>query len=65
MGGSDAAGAPLLGQFVPPAERGYRVVALVSGPGTGAAAVGADRIVELPFDPASFTTDILALADAG
>jgi hypothetical protein len=36
-------------------------VALVSGSGTGAAAAGADRVVELPFDPASFTADILEL----
>lgn len=60
-GGSDAAGAHPLGGFVPPAERAYRLVALVSGTGAGALAAGADRVLELPFDPASFTADILAL----
>jgi DNA-binding response OmpR family regulator len=61
QGGTDAAGAHPLGGFVPPAERDYRVLALVSGAGTGALAAGADRVVALPFDPASLTAEILEL----
>ena len=63
QGATDAAGAHPLGGFVPPPERDYRVVALVSGNGTGALAAGADRVFELPFDPGSFTDDILELTD--
>jgi DNA-binding response OmpR family regulator len=61
QGGTDAAGAHPLGGFVPPADRGYRVVALVSGDGTGAMAAGADHVVELPFDPGAFTTEVIEL----
>jgi DNA-binding response OmpR family regulator len=60
QGGTDAAGAQALSGFVPPAERGYRVVALVSGTGAGALAAGADRVVELPFDPAAVTAHLRA-----
>ena len=63
--GTDAAGAYTLGGFVPPAARSYHVVALVSGDGTGALAAGADRVVELPFDPGTFTTDIIELTGGG
>ena len=61
QGGTDAAGAHPLGGFVPPANRSYRVVALVSGDGTGALAAGADHVVELPFDPGAFTAEIIEL----
>jgi DNA-binding response OmpR family regulator len=61
QGGTDAAGAHPLGGFVPPATRSYRVVALVSGDGTGAMAAGADHVVELPFDPGAFTAEVIAL----
>ena len=61
QGGTDAAGAHPLAGFVPPPDRSYRVVALVSGAGTAALASGADRVVQLPFDPASFTADVLEL----
>ena len=54
-------GAYPLGGFVPPAERGYRFVALVAGGGAAARATGADRVVELPFDPGTFTADIIEL----
>jgi hypothetical protein len=37
------------------------VVALVSGSGMGAAAAGADHVVELPFDPGAFTAEIIEL----
>ena len=61
QGGTDAAGAHPLGGFAPPADRSYRVVALVSGDGTGAVAAGADHVVELPFDPGAFTAEVIAL----
>jgi hypothetical protein len=63
QGGTDAGGARRSGGFVPPAERDYRVVALVSGHGRGALAAAADRVLELPFDPASFAADILQLTE--
>jgi DNA-binding response OmpR family regulator len=65
QGGTDAAGAHPLAGFVPPPDRSYRVVALVSGAGTAALAIGADRVVRLPFDPASFTADMLELTGRG
>ncbi len=61
QGGTDAAGAHPLGGFVPPTGRSYRVVALVSGDGTGAVAAGADHVVELPFDPGAFTAEVIEL----
>ncbi len=63
--GTDAAGVHPLGGFVPPSSRSYRVVALVSGGGPGAVAVGADHVVELPFDPDSFTAEIVELTGGG
>jgi DNA-binding response OmpR family regulator len=65
QGGTGAVGAHALGGFVPRAERGYRLVALVSGPGTDALAAGADRAIEVPFDPDAFTADILELTAGG
>jgi CheY-like chemotaxis protein len=62
QGGTDAAGAHPLGGFIPPANRSYRVVALVAGDGTGAVAAGADHVVVLPFDPGAFTTEVIELA---
>lgn len=44
-GGTGAAGAHPLGGFVPAPNRGYRVVALVSGDGAAARAAGADYVV--------------------
>ena len=61
QGGTDAAGAHALSGFVPPAGRSYRVVALVSGDGTGAVAAGADHVIELPFDPGAFTAEVVDL----
>jgi DNA-binding response OmpR family regulator len=60
QGMTDATRAHPLGGFVPPADRSYRVVALVSG-GATAESSGADHIVELPFDPGVFTTDVIEL----
>jgi hypothetical protein len=65
LGGSDAAGAHPLGGFEPPEARGWRLVALVAGDGTAARAAGADRVVELPFDPGSFTAEMIALVSGG
>ncbi len=61
LGGTGAAGAHPLSGFRPPAERTYRVVALVAGDGEAARRAGADRVITLPFDPGSFTADIIAL----
>jgi DNA-binding response OmpR family regulator len=59
-GGADTPGAHPLSGFRPDAERDYLVIALVAGEGEGAAvAAGADHIVRLPFDPGTFTADIL------
>ena len=60
--GTGAAGAHPFGGFTPAAERDYRLVALVSGDGAAAGAAGADRVVQLPFDPGTFTTDIIDTA---
>jgi signal transduction histidine kinase len=60
--GSGAAGAHPLAGFDPPAARDYRVVALVAGDGEAALAAGADLAVELPFDPGSFTAEMVGLA---
>ena len=57
--GPGAAGTHPLGGFVPPAPRDYSIVALVRGDGAAALAAGADRVVQLPFDPGTFTTDII------
>jgi len=61
LGGTDAAGAHPLSGFHPPATRAWRLVALVAGDGTAARAAGADRAIELPFDPGSFTAEMVAL----
>jgi DNA-binding response OmpR family regulator len=58
MGGTDAAGAHPLGGFDPPVDRGYRVVALVTGDGAAARAAGADQVIQLPFDPDRFAEEI-------
>jgi DNA-binding response OmpR family regulator len=61
VGGSGAAGVHPLGGFTPDAERSYRLVALVAGGGEAARAAGADVVIQLPFDPGSFTADMVAL----
>jgi len=58
-GSGSTPGAHPLGGFVPPRERDYLVVALVTGAGSAALAAGADHIVHLPFDPETFTAEIL------
>jgi hypothetical protein len=61
LGGAGAAGAHALGGFDPPPLRGYRVAALVAGDSTAAQSAGADRVIALPFDPGSFTADMVDL----
>jgi hypothetical protein len=63
VGGTDAAGAHPLAGFDPPVDRGFRLVALVMGDGAAARAAGADRVIELPFDPGTFTADMVDLAN--
>jgi DNA-binding response OmpR family regulator len=64
LGGSGAGGAHALGGFVPAAGRGYRVVALAPGGAPVAAReAGADLVLELPFDPATFTSEMTRLVE--
>ena len=58
-GGASTPGAHPLGGFVTPRDREYLLVALVAGDGTAAAAAGADHVVHLPFDPGTFTAEIV------
>lgn len=58
-GGAATPGAHPLGGFEPARSREYLVVALVTGGEAAALAAGADQVVHLPFDPRTFTTDIL------
>jgi hypothetical protein len=58
-GGASTPGSHALGGFEPDAEREYLVVALVGGDGGAALAAGADHVVSLPFDPGTFTAEIL------
>jgi CheY-like chemotaxis protein len=63
MGGTDALGAHPLAGFEPPADRSYRVVALVTGDGAAALAAGADRVVQVPFDPEGFVGEMVKLTE--
>jgi CheY-like chemotaxis protein len=63
VGGSGAAGVHPLGGFIPDSGRSYRLVALVAGDGEAARSAGADLVVQLPFDPGSFTADMVALVN--
>jgi DNA-binding response OmpR family regulator len=58
-GGASTPGTHPLGGFVANTERDYLLVALVGGDGTAARAAGADHILHLPFDPGTFTAEIL------
>ena len=58
-GGADTPGAHPLGGFRPRRERDYLTVALVSGEGAAARTAGADYVMPLPFDPGTFTAEIL------
>jgi len=52
-----------LGGFAPAADRAYALVVLVTGEGSGASLAGADRVLTLPFDPATLADELLAAAD--
>ncbi|HXG44077.1 MAG TPA: response regulator [Gemmatimonadales bacterium] len=60
VAGSPVPGAEPLGGFQPAPDRAYTVVALTFGDGTPARAAGADHVVTLPFDPGTFTQELLA-----
>ena len=57
--GTAAAGIDPLAGFEPAPDRDYRLVMLASGERFPALAGLADYVVELPFDPGTFTTDII------
>jgi DNA-binding response OmpR family regulator len=59
-GGVNTPGAHPLAGFTPAPDRRYRVVALVAGDGTAALGAGADQVVQLPFDPRTFTQEVTA-----
>ncbi len=61
IGGSDSAGVHPLSGFEPTEDRTYRVVTLVAGGGDAARTAGADHIIQLPFDPGTFTTEMINL----
>ena len=58
-GGASTPGAHPLEGFIPKADRPYLMVALVAGDGSAAVGAGADHVVSLPFDPGTFTAEIL------
>jgi DNA-binding response OmpR family regulator len=58
-GGASTPGAHPLSGFLANPERDYLIVALVAGEGAAALAAGADHVVRLPFDPHTFTAEIL------
>jgi signal transduction histidine kinase len=58
-GGGSTPGVDPLGGFVPAADRDYLLVALVAGESAAALAAGADHVVGLPFDPGTFTAEIV------
>lgn len=54
-----AAGGDPLGGLRPEPDRRYTLVALAADDGGAARAAGADHVIALPFDPATFTTELL------
>jgi DNA-binding response OmpR family regulator len=59
VNGTAAPGADPLGGFRPAADRAFTLMAMVAGSGTAALAAGADHVVSLPFDPATFVDEVL------
>jgi DNA-binding response OmpR family regulator len=62
-GGATTPGVHPLSGFRPGASREYLLVALVAGGESAALAAGADHVLHLPFDPGTFTAEILATLD--
>jgi DNA-binding response OmpR family regulator len=58
-GGASTPGAHPLGGFAAHRDHEYLLVALVTGDGAAATTAGADHVVHLPFDPGTFTAEIL------
>ena len=54
-----------LGGFKPPRDHLYTLVALVRGDGAAEKAAGANHTVTLPFDPGSFTEEVLRAIEQG
>ena len=61
-GGADRAQA--FAGFVPDPHRAYALVALVTGDTAAARAAGADRVLALPFDPATLSEELLTTVAA-
>lgn len=59
VGSPDAPGTRPMGGFTPPRDHHYTLVALVQGDGIREREAGADQVVVLPFDPGSFTEEVL------
>ena len=58
---SGAPGADPFGGLEPKEQRDYTLVALVPDDGASAIASGADHVIHLPFDPATFEEEIAAV----
>jgi DNA-binding response OmpR family regulator len=58
-GAGSSPGAHPLGGFAGKKDREYLLVALVTNSGTAAETAGADYVVQLPFDPGTFTAEIV------
>jgi DNA-binding response OmpR family regulator len=58
--GSETPGTDPLGGFRPAPGHRYTLVALTPGEGKTPRAAGANHVVRLPFDPGSFTAELLA-----
>lgn len=55
---SSTPGTAPFGSFHPTMERTYKLIALVADDGASAFASGADHVIRLPFDPATFVEEI-------
>ncbi len=60
VAGGDGPGTDPLGGFRGPPDRSYTLAVLTTGDGAAARQLGADHVVPLPFDPGTFTSDLLA-----
>ncbi|MBL8986468.1 MAG: response regulator [Gemmatimonadetes bacterium] len=52
-----------LGGFAADPARGYALVALIDGDPAGARAAGVDRVLQVPFDPATLSDELIAAVD--